>query len=98
MVASDILKFLEANKSYAPLLLHGFSVGGYLWAEVLVKIAQDQERYKHIVDRTAGQIWDSAADITEIPIGFPSAVFPKNPVLEKTFRQYILYVVLSTGR
>lgn len=80
------------NKSYAPLVVHGFSVGGYIWGEVLVKIAQEQERYKSIIERTAGQVWDSAADITEIPIGFPVAVFPKNPVLQKTLRQYILYV------
>lgn len=95
VVAGDILKFLEVNRTYSPLLLHGFSVGAYIWGEVLVKIAQDQERYKEIVERTAGQIWDSAADITEIPVGFPKAVFPKNPVLEKTLRQYVLYVILN---
>lgn len=90
IVAGDILKFLDVNKSYAPLILHGFSIGGYLWGEVLAIMAQDQERYKDIIDRIVGQIWDSAADITEIPIGFPKAVFPKNPVLEKALRQYIL--------
>lgn len=90
IVANDILKFLDINKSYSPLVLHGFSVGGYLWSEVLVKIAQEQEKYQHIIDRTAGQVWDSAADITELPVGLPVAVFPKNAVLQNALKQYIL--------
>lgn len=90
MVASEILKFLHANESYAPLVLHGFSVGGYLWSEVMVQMAAEQEKYQHIVNRIAGQVWDSAADVTEISIGMPIAVFPKNTVMQNALRQYIL--------
>lgn len=71
------------------MLLHGFSVAGYVWGEVMVSLKQ--ERYKHILERIRGQVWDSAADITEIPIGLPKAVFPKNAILETALRQYILY-------
>ncbi|KAF2884101.1 hypothetical protein ILUMI_22069 [Ignelater luminosus] len=91
VIAGSILKFLELNTSNAPLVVHGFSVGGYLWGEVLVKIACDRERYDKIVNRIEGQVWDSVADITEICIGVPLAVFPKNMVLQNALKQYMLY-------
>lgn len=91
MVAQDILKFLDGNFHYTPLLLHGFSVGGYVWGEVMVKMVAEKDRYDHIKDRVIGQIWDSAADISEIPIGLPLAVFPRNSVLQAALKQYILY-------
>lgn len=90
MVAKDVLKFLDTNTKYGPLVLHGFSVGGYVWGEVLVNIASERERYAHVVDRIAAQIWDSAADITEISVGLPLAVFPRNTVMQAALRQYVL--------
>lgn len=91
VVGNDIVRFLDTNRSYSPLLLHGFSVGGYVWGEALVKLTDEQARYQNVIDRICGQIWDSAADITEIPVGFPKAVFPYNAVMEKALRQYIQY-------
>ncbi|XP_074038383.1 transmembrane protein 53-like lethal (2) k09913 isoform X2 [Leptinotarsa decemlineata] len=91
VVAKDLLKFLDLNTTYSPLILHGFSVGAYLWGEVMVNIAADRDRYDHIVDRIAGQIWDSAADITEISVGLPVSVFPKNTVLQNALKQYVIY-------
>ncbi|XP_063923483.1 transmembrane protein 53-A [Zophobas morio] len=91
VVASDILKFLESNKSYSPIVIHGFSIGGYLWSEALVQIAAEEHRYSDIMDRIVGQVWDSLADITEIPEGFPFAIFPRNKMLQSTLRQYIIY-------
>nr|XP_022906273.1 uncharacterized protein LOC111418072 [Onthophagus taurus]XP_022906274.1 uncharacterized protein LOC111418072 [Onthophagus taurus] len=91
VVAGDILKFLDSNPSYAPLTLHGFSIGAYLWSEVLVRIAAERQRYQPIVDRITSQVWDSAADITEIPIGVPLAVFPRNKVMQTALRSYMIY-------
>ena len=70
------------------VVLHGFSVGGYLWGECLVKLDQD-EAGKATLEKIKGQIWDSAADITEIPVGVPHAVLPKNPTLQGALRSYI---------
>ncbi|KAJ8927179.1 hypothetical protein NQ314_020455 [Rhamnusium bicolor] len=91
VVAKDLLKFLDINAKFSPLVLHGFSVGGYVWGEVLVNISSDRERYAPVVDRIAGQIWDSPADITEISIGLPMAVFPRNKVMQAALKQYVLY-------
>lgn len=89
--SADLLKFLENNPMYNPLLLHGFSVGGYMWGECLVHMARDQERYSSILNRITGQIWDSAADITEIPVGVPKALFPTNQALQNALRHYMIY-------
>ncbi|XP_062560468.1 transmembrane protein 53-A-like [Armigeres subalbatus] len=89
-VASDIVKFLRNNDLDQGVLLHGFSIGGYLWGECLVKI-HEVEPNKVILDKIKGQIWDSAADITEIPVGVPYAVLPNNPTLQTALRSYITY-------
>ncbi|XP_026470972.1 transmembrane protein 53-A-like [Ctenocephalides felis] len=91
LVSRDVLKFLYHNTTYNPVLLHGFSVGGYVWGECLVHISQNPKLYNPLLQRIAGQIWDSAADITEIPIGTPKAVFPKNKVLQTALRKYMIY-------
>ncbi|KAJ8868732.1 hypothetical protein PR048_030271 [Dryococelus australis] len=91
VVASDLLQFLNANKIYNSILLHGFSVGAYVWSEALVKIKDNSELYRPVFDSIIGQVWDSAADITEIPVGFPQAVFPRNPILQSAFRKYLRY-------
>ncbi|KAB0800075.1 hypothetical protein PPYR_07964 [Photinus pyralis] len=91
VIANEVATFLDRNSSYAPLIVHGFSVGGYQWGEVLVRLSQEPQRFRHVVDRIIGQVWDSVADISEIPYGFPMALFPKHKVLQNAMRQYILY-------
>lgn len=44
IVAGDVVKFLDSNSSYAPIVVHGFSVGAYLFGEVLLKIASNFDR------------------------------------------------------
>ncbi|GJQ75068.1 hypothetical protein Trydic_g9682 [Trypoxylus dichotomus] len=91
VVATNALKFLEVNENYFPIVLHGFSIGGYLWGEVLVQMEADKKRYQTIVSKTSGQIWDSLADITQIPIGTPTAMFPNNKFLQSTLRSYLIF-------
>lgn len=91
LVAADLLTFLKQNESYQQILLHGFSVGGYMWGEALDLMESNKERYSGIADRIVGQVWDSIADITELPIGFPRAVFPKNKMLQSLLQKYLEY-------
>lgn len=88
VLAKSLLRFMEAN-TQNPLVVHGFSVGAYVWAELLVHAVKNKQQYQPVLDRIASQVWDSGADIHEIPVGFPSAVFPKNKVLQEIFRTYI---------
>ncbi|EDW10170.1 uncharacterized protein LOC6580390 isoform X1 [Drosophila mojavensis] len=91
VVAAETLKFLENNKSYAPIVMHGFSVGAYQMGEIMLQMSRDMERYSSILDRFVCQIWDSAADITEIPVGVPKSIFPKNERMQSALRNYTLY-------
>ncbi|XP_014090262.1 uncharacterized protein l(2)k09913 isoform X2 [Bactrocera oleae] len=91
VVAADTLKFLDNNGSYTPIVVHGFSVGAYQLGEVMLQMSRNKERYAGILDRIVCQIWDSAADITEIPVGVPKSLFPKNPRMQSALRNYILY-------
>lgn len=49
------------------------------------------DKYKPLLNRICAQVWDSAADITEIPIGVPKALFPRNATLQNALRGYMLY-------
>ncbi|KPJ07010.1 hypothetical protein RR48_03241 [Papilio machaon] len=91
LVAGDLMRLLSANESEQPLVVHGFSVGGYLWGEVCAHVMSNRELYQPVLDRVTAQVWDSAADITEITIGVPIAVFPKNKIMQKTLRAYMEY-------
>lgn len=84
------MSFLSNNTDYKQMVLHGFSVGGYMWGECLAHMDKDRAKYQPVVDRIIGQVWDSAADITEIPIGVPKALFPRNPKLQSALRNYML--------
>lgn len=91
IIAEETLSFLNENKGFQPLLVHGFSVGGYLWGEILVLMNNDLEKYKPLIDRIKGQVWDSTPDITEFAKGFPHAIFPKNAVLRAAVGKSIDY-------
>ncbi|KAM3966108.1 LOW QUALITY PROTEIN: transmembrane protein 53-like [Aphomia sociella] len=91
LVANDLLKFMASNDNDHPLVVHGFSVAGYMWGEVIVHIMKNKELYTPLLDRVAAQVWDSAADVSEISIGVPAAVFPKNKIMQKTLRAYMEY-------
>lgn len=91
LVAADLLRFLHANESIAPLAIHGFSIGGYIWGELCMHYSSNKPKYQPVLDRVAMQVWDSAADMSEIPMGVPLAVFPKNKVMQNALRVYIKY-------
>ncbi|KAL0830000.1 hypothetical protein ABMA28_003458 [Loxostege sticticalis] len=90
LVGADLIRFMSSN-DHGPMVLHGFSVGAYVWAEALVFALKEKEKYQPVLERVVAQVWDSAADITEIPVGFPSAVFPKNMFLQNALRTYTKY-------
>ncbi|CAH0746673.1 unnamed protein product [Diatraea saccharalis] len=87
LVGKDLMNFLAEN-GHTPLALHGFSVGAYVWGEGLIYAMRNKDKFQPVLDNMKSQVWDSAADITEIPVGFPSAVFPKNMVMQNALRAY----------
>ncbi|KAL4703342.1 hypothetical protein ACJJTC_013108 [Scirpophaga incertulas] len=90
VIGRALMDFLSEN-CYSPMVMHGFSVGAYVWGEGLLYAMMDKPKYQPVINRIKAQVWDSAADIPEIPVGFPSAVFPKNMFLQNALRAYTKY-------
>ncbi|XP_050687710.1 uncharacterized protein LOC126981073 isoform X1 [Eriocheir sinensis] len=90
VAAEQVLEFLHANPTHSPLLVHGLSVGGYLFMEVLNKIDDDMEKHGHLLNRFVGQIWDSGVDIYGIPDGVPRAI-TNNVSLQRNIKKYLLW-------
>ncbi|CAK9819725.1 hypothetical protein ANTPLA_LOCUS10350 [Anthophora plagiata] len=89
LVATDLLEFLTQQQNYQQILLHGFSVGGYMWGEVLDLVQSNRQKYCNVMDRIVGQVWDSLVYVTGIPLGIPRAVFPKNEMLQGILQKYL---------
>lgn len=88
VAADQVLQFLHANPSHSPVLIHGFSVGGYVFSEVMVKVENDFKKHGHLLNRFVGQIWDSGVDIDGIPDGMPRAI-TNNALLQKSMKKYL---------
>lgn len=91
VVAKEALEFLYQNPAYNPLILHGFSIGGYLWGEVLVLIDENIPKYQPLINRIQGQVWDSTPDAAAFYKGFSKAVFPNNALLRLAVEKSIVY-------
>lgn len=89
VVATNVLDFLLDNPQYESILVHGFSVGGYLYGEMLVKMIDDR-KYEKIARKIVGQIFDSAVDFYGIPTGLGKAV-TNNRHIQKWLEMYIRY-------
>lgn len=82
VVAQRLLDFLLSHPNYSRLVVHGFSVGGYQFGEVLVRIRKEEARYAQLLPRFKAQVYDSLVDYQGIPRGFPTAL-TKSRVLRK---------------
>lgn len=91
VVAEDLLKFLvQGDQHQRSLLIHGFSVGGYVYGELLVKMRSQPDKYGGVADRIVGQIFDSAVDFNGIPVGMSKAI-TRNVLLQKSMETYLRY-------
>lgn len=72
-MTEKILDLLSTELSNRPLMVHGFSVGGYVFGEFMLKLLQNPEKYANIPPRLQGLIFDSVVDMNGIPIGVSRA-------------------------
>lgn len=91
VIMADLINFLHSRNDYDRIFLHGFSIGGYMWGEALELMNAQSEKYQPVCERIVGQVWDSAADIDDIPFGTARAIFPNNPKLQDMLRKYLEY-------
>jgi len=80
-VVSDIIKFITSPAHHRqPILVHGFSVGGYLYGETLNHIISDAQLTQSFSQRIRGQVFDSPVDFEGVPHGVGMALSDVRPV------------------
>lgn len=97
-VVQHMIDFVDGTmRRLQPILIHGFSVGGYLYGETLVKMLGNQEQYKGLTDRIQAQVFDSPVDIQGIPKGVSQAS-TDNVLMQKVVQGSIAtYLKASSG-
>merc|ERR1711988_1548197 len=82
-IINDIYSFVQ-DPAYCkrPMVVHGFSVGAYLYGELLNIMHKNAEEGLSVARRLKGQILDSPADYTNIPLGVGRAV-SNNVIIQK---------------
>ncbi|XP_066275434.1 transmembrane protein 53-like [Branchiostoma lanceolatum] len=89
VIAEKVVDFLhQPQNGRRPLLVHAFCIGGYLYSETLLKSLGTSSGEGDMKDRIVGQIFDSIADLNEIPDGLSTVLF-KSPLLRAILRTMI---------
>lgn len=83
VVARNVVDFLQ-QKDFCkrPIFVHGFSTGGYLYSEILQRMISAEKKDGEITNRIIGQIFDSMADLHNIPEGFSKALLKSGSFLQ----------------
>lgn len=80
-VVSEILTFLTSTtRCTQPILVHGFSVGGYLYGLTLIHIESDTDLAAAMSQRIRGQVFDSPVDFDGVPRGVGVALTNLRPL------------------
>ncbi|KAK3927746.1 Transmembrane protein 53 [Frankliniella fusca] len=87
LVAEELIRFLAVNPTYKRVVVHGFSVGGYLWGEVCLRM----NAHPGLPNQVVGQVWDSLVDVVGADHGIAAAIFPKNDVLKRVVQTFIQF-------
>lgn len=96
LISNEILKFLSNNnENYQKIVLHGFSIGVFLFGQCLVQMSKDRKKYEETTNRIVAQIWDSIIDYETITVGASKAFLLNHPKLH-TPLQFFLDAYLRT--
>ena len=80
-VVTEIIEFITSPVRHRqPVLVHGFSVGGYLYGETLNHIMSDPHLSTSMSQRVRGQVFDSPVDFEGVPRGVGMALSDFRPV------------------
>ncbi|XP_072241796.1 transmembrane protein 53 [Leuresthes tenuis] len=81
-----LLELLQSDRFVSrPLLVHAFSIGGYTFAQLLIHMSQDQQKYQAVTNRIRGQVYDSlvVGSLEQMSRGLGKTVFPRWEILVK---------------
>lgn len=89
IIRNEILPTLLTS-DHDKKLIHGFSVGGYVFAQMLKYIHNDPTgKSQEMMKTMVAQIWDSVVDVNGISNGVAKSVFTNSQFLEKCMHSYI---------
>lgn len=91
-ISKDFVRFL-VEKQYSDVVLHGFSVGGYMFGQVLLDIDKQQPAIREkILNSVRGILFDSIVPLEGICVGVANSI-TSNPLgaklLENLLRVYL---------
>merc|ERR1711998_162027 len=66
-----------------PLLIHGFSVGGFLYAQLFRAAMAEPHRHGRTLERIIGQVFDSPPDYMHLQQGLGKALLPGRPIAQR---------------
>ncbi|XP_068579830.1 transmembrane protein 53-A [Cebidichthys violaceus] len=82
-----LLELLHSERFVSrPLLVHAFSIGGYTFAQLVVHMSQDTQKYQALTQRIRGQVYDSlvVGSVETMATGLAKTVFPRWETVVKT--------------
>lgn len=82
VLAENLLKYIEEHQEYQKFVVHSFSVGAYLFSEMLVKLKNDPNKQSSLMNRLNGLIFDSAVDYSGASKGI-SKSFIRNKLVSR---------------
>ena len=71
------------------VVMHFFSVGGFLCGQGLRVVARNREKYFPLEEKIIAQIYDSPPDFRGIPAGISSHMYPENTLASNTLRNVV---------
>ncbi|KAJ8262126.1 hypothetical protein GJAV_G00162540 [Gymnothorax javanicus] len=77
--AAQLLDMLQDDRFVSrPMLVHAFSIGGYMFGQLMTHIAREPERYQGLLQQVQGQVYDSLVDgsLERMAIGLGKSMFP----------------------
>jgi hypothetical protein len=88
IIRNEVLPTLLSS-DHEKKLIHGFSVGGYVFARILKHMERNPEACRDLIDSLKGQVWDSVVDVNGVSIGVSKSVFMDSPTMQKALQSYI---------
>lgn len=92
----------EVQQRNCQVCFHHFSVGGYLFGQMLRLIAADSDKYDSVVKKIRGQIFDSPPDINGISTGISKGIGIPAPlqfivkVKDQILKNSFIYIILQS--
>lgn len=96
-ISQDFVRFL-VEKQYSDVVLHGFSVGGYMFGQVLLDIDKEEEQVReNLLQSIRGLVFDSLVPFEGTCVGVANSV-TANPLAAKILENMLkLYLKLGHG-